>query len=123
MLPQTAVSLLRALDGMSSVPVVRGGATVPRHNAKVCDDQIVYEIALPGFKKEDVKVSVSPGRLDVSSDTTRDYSSYVMAGARVAPFSISFPMPSSATVKSATMADGLLYVTIQTQDATTIAVT
>jgi hypothetical protein len=32
-------------------------------------------------------------------------------------------MPSSATVKSATMADGLLYVTIQTQDATTIAVT
>lgn len=46
-----------------------------------------------------------------------------MAGARVAPFSMSLPMPSTAVVKSAAMSDGLLYVTIQTQDATTIAVT
>jgi HSP20 family molecular chaperone IbpA len=123
MLPQTAVSLLRALDGVNSVPVVRGGSTIPRHNTKISKDEIVYEIALPGFRKEDVKVTALPERLDISSDTSTDYSSYVVAGARVAPFSVSFPMPSSATVKSATMADGFLYVTIQTQDATTIAVT
>lgn len=112
--------LIRTLQ---SVPVIRGGSAIPRYNVKTCNDQVVYEIALPGYRKEDIRVSHVPGRLDVSSDTRNDYSEYVVAASRVAPFSLSFNTPHQSSVTGATMTDGVLYVTIQTQDTQTIAVT
>jgi HSP20 family molecular chaperone IbpA len=115
-------SLIRTLENLQSVPVIRGGNTIPRYNVKTCNDQIVYEIALPGYKKEDIKVSSGSGRLDVSSDTRNDYSEYVVASSRVAPFSLSFNTPAQSSVTGATMSDGILYVTIQTQDTRTIEV-
>jgi HSP20 family molecular chaperone IbpA len=119
-----ALAILRALDNMSSTPVVRGGEFVPRHNAKTSDGKIVYEIALPGFTRSDIKVEMSGTSLSVSSDTSREYSDYVVAQSRVRPFSVSFPTPSGSEVESATLRDGMLIVTIRTQHAaTTIPVT
>lgn len=117
MLTTSAISLLRALDNMSSIPVVRGGEFVPRHNTLVQDDNIVYEIALPGFVKSEIKVEMSGTNLCVSSDTRREYSDYVVAQAKVRPFSLSFPCPTGSEVKSAVLRDGMLVVTISTQNS------
>ena len=119
-----ALAVLRALDNMSSIPVVRGGDIVPRHNAVIQDGQIVYEIALPGFTRSDIKVELSGTNLNVSSDTRREYADYVVAQARVRPFSLTFQTPTGAEVESAVLRDGMLIVTIRTrQESTTIPVT
>lgn len=120
----TPIAVLRALDGMSSIPIVRGGDFVPRHNTAIRDGQIVYEIALPGFTRSDIKVEMSGTSLNVSSDTRREYADYVVAQARVRPFSLAFPTPTGAEVDSAVLRDGMLIVTIRTrQESTTIPVT
>jgi HSP20 family molecular chaperone IbpA len=96
---------------------------IPRHNCKVSQGSIVYEIALPGFARSDVKVEMSSTCLNVSSDTRKDYSEYVAASSKVSPFSISFRVPAGAEVESAVMRDGLLTVTILTVNARTIPIT
>jgi HSP20 family molecular chaperone IbpA len=106
-----------------SVPVIRGGSIVPRYNCKTGQSSVVYEIALAGFTRSDIRVELSSTSLNVSSDTTRDYSEYVIASTRVSPFSLSFPVPAGSEVESAVMRDGLLTVTIRTANTRTIPVT
>jgi HSP20 family molecular chaperone IbpA len=107
----------------STVPVVKGGYFVPRYNVKITDYKIIYELGLPGFKRDDVQVSVSSGILNISSQSRKEYVGYVSCPVRVAPFSVSFTIPSHSEVESASMREGLLTVAVRTQSVKGVAVT
>ena len=116
------VTSLRKLNSISTVPVVKGGYTVPLHNTRVTEDKIIYEIGLPGYTKDDIQVQASSTELSVSSQTRKEYSDYVTCPVKVVPFSISLIIPSDSEVESACMENGLLTVTIVTQSLRNIAV-
>lgn len=111
---------------LSTTPVLRGGSWIPRYNARVVSGtHIVYEIALPGFDKSEVSVSMSGSNsLVVSSDVQRPpHGDYIVHGVRVSPFSMSFPVPSGSEVESAKLTNGILTVTIAQQSTQSIPIT
>jgi HSP20 family molecular chaperone IbpA len=115
--------MLSIYSSPATVPVVKGGYFVPRHNTKITQDKIIYELGLPGFTKEDVQVNVTGDSLNISSETRKDYIGYVSCPVRVAPFSVSFTIPSQSEVESASMSNGLLTVIVRTQSVKTVTVT
>lgn len=86
----------------------------PHYNIVVEDNDVLIELALAGYRKEDISISLENNVLTVSSngvdkEETRKYYTRGIAKRR---FCSKFALSTSAEVKSATMNDGLLCIRI-----------
>ena len=117
----TTISNLDALRSFrpamfSSIPVTKSTYS-PRYNIRVdeSDNSSVYEVSLPGYVKDDIDVRYGSNRLTVSSTVNdlidTDSSGYVVRMFGRRPFQLSWSV-SDAQVAKATMADGILTVTM-----------
>jgi HSP20 family molecular chaperone IbpA len=100
----------------SSTPVTSEGSYSPRYNVIRPEVGItVYEIALPGLTKEDVKLSLEDTTLTVYSDyKPKNASEYLINSASVYPFRMRFSCQGLKVV-SAKMENGLLSVRLEAQ--------
>lgn len=100
-------------------------------NSQTLDDKYVFEFAVPGFKKEDLNVTVKDSILTVSasakSQTEDERKTYTVREFGEKSLRRSFRLPSDAVVKdlSAECVDGILTVFVpreEDQGALTIEV-
>jgi HSP20 family molecular chaperone IbpA len=116
----TTISTLDALRSIrpamfSSIPATKG--SYPHYNVRVdeANNSAVYEVSLPGYAKADIEVRYGNNRLTVSSTVNdlidTDSSGYVVRMFGRRPFQLSWSV-SDAQVAKATMADGILTITM-----------
>lgn len=118
----TTISTLDALRSLrpamfSSIPVTKGTYS-PRYNVRVdeSDNSAVYEVSLPGYAKGDIDVRYGDNRLTVSSTVNdlvdTDSSGYVVRMFGRRPFQLSWAVSNAQVLGPATMADGVLTITM-----------
>jgi molecular chaperone IbpA len=88
----------------------------PPHNVvKFSDDQYVIELAVVGFKQEDIDISYHEGILTVkgSRPQRREQELYVYKGISGRQFERSFRLSEFVEVKGADLRDGLLTINLE----------
>lgn len=86
--------------------------TYPPHNiVRISDDEFFLELALAGFRKDEVKIEECQGVLTIQGDKADNASEYQYRGIAGRSFSKSFRIAEYFEVSNATMADGILTVT------------
>ncbi|NBX50104.1 Hsp20/alpha crystallin family protein [bacterium] len=114
-----------------SVPATSG--ETPLYNSFVSTDRksAEYQIALPGYQKEDIKVTCTEKVLTVSGDVSPIIGSQKPTDHRVlvrmfkkSPFKLSWNVPSGAVVDSAKLSDGVLCIKLSRKEdpSTTIPI-
>ncbi|RPG28971.1 MAG: hypothetical protein CBB72_016230 [Muricauda sp. TMED12] len=88
----------------------------PPHNVvHLNDDEYVIELAVVGFKEDDLDISLHDGILSVKGnrDQRRDQSMYVHKGISGRKFERSFRLSEFVEVKGADLRDGLLVIHLE----------
>ena len=86
----------------------------PYNIVKTDDTHFVVEIAVAGFTKEDISVSVDGGKLIVATQSdTLDDRNIIHRGIARRHFKKAFTLADNVEVVSASMADGLLSITVE----------
>ena len=87
----------------------------PQYNiVKTDDTHFVVEIAVAGFTKEDISVSVDGGKLIVATQSdTLDDRKIIHRGIAKRYFKKTFTLADNVEVVSASMADGLLSINVE----------
>lgn len=100
----------------SAIAATKGGYT-PRYNVMVDEggSRAEYEVALPGYSKDDVEVRYSDSRLTVSSlKSESETPGQVVQMFGKTPFMLSWSVVDSEVV-GASMSDGVLKVTMSSK--------
>lgn len=85
----------------------------PPYNLYQRDGELTLELALAGYKKENVSVTVEGDKLTISGDANKvDEENPLIKGIARRSFRRQFILHEGHEVKDATMADGLLTVTV-----------
>lgn len=102
-----ASELFQALKGHTS-------CGFPHYNIITENNDVLIELALAGYRKEDVAVSLENNVLTISSNGVdkEENRNYHTRGIAKRKFCSKFALSTSAEVKSATMNDGLLCIRI-----------
>jgi len=86
----------------------------PYNIVKTDDTHFVVEIAVAGFTKEDISVSVDGGKLIVATQSdTLDDRKIIHRGIAKRYFKKTFTLADNVEVVSASMADGLLSINVE----------
>lgn len=86
----------------------------PYNIVKTDDTHFVVEIAVAGFTKEDISVSVDGGKLIVATQSdTLDERKIIHRGIAKRHFKKTFTLADNVEVVSASMADGLLSINVE----------
>jgi len=87
----------------------------PPYNIIRADNKYRIEIALAGFKKEDIDVSLTKNVLTISGNTLKAEADKNIAyrGIATRKFKRSFALSDNTKVKAAKMEDGMLIITIE----------
>ena len=95
------------------------GSTYPPYNIiRLSETEAVIEIAVAGFKEEEVSVVVEDGRLKISGKkTSPEYSEYLYKGIGTRAFEKSFALSKDSKVTNAEYADGILSVFVSYETA------
>lgn len=100
--------LLNEIDRMSNA----SDASFPRHNVvKFSDNEFAIELALAGYKKEDLSIEMKEGNLTVSGNSSAgvDYE-YLHKGISSKKFTRTFKLAEHILVDSADFVDGILSI-------------
>ncbi|MCK9481916.1 MAG: Hsp20/alpha crystallin family protein [Bacteroidia bacterium] len=99
---------------------VKLGTTIPAVNVKETDKDYQLEVAIPGLKKDDFKVHVENGILNISSESKqekeeKDGEKVTRREFSYSSFSRSFSLPENADENNVNAAynDGILKIDIQ----------
>ena len=85
----------------------------PRYNTiKLSNHEYRVEVALAGFKKEDLKVYTQEGKLIIEGSKSGDEKNYMHKGLAQRAFTRTWALPDDLVVKSVDFEDGLLLVDI-----------
>lgn len=88
----------------------------PPHNVvKHSDEKFSVELALAGYKKEDLEVEVRDGILCVSANLDTDERSYIHKGISAKKFRRTFRLSEHVVVDGADFVDGLLVIDLRVQ--------
>lgn len=90
----------------------------PPYNIKEIEAGCCYEIemAVAGFTKEDIKISLQDGELTVEGGSAESQSdTYVHKGIAARTFSQSFALAEFVEVKNAALENGILTITLERQ--------
>ena len=85
----------------------------PYNTIKLSNHEYRVEVALAGFKKEDLKVYTQEGKLIIEGSKTKDKVDYVHKGLAQRNFTRQWALPDDLVVKNVNFEDGLLLVDIE----------
>jgi molecular chaperone IbpA len=106
----------RALDTWNHVQNVSTATNYPPYNLiKVDEDNFVVELALAGFTKSDIDISVSDGKLVVKGETNSEDndSKFIHRGIAARKFTREWALGEYMEVKAAELKDGMLSIQIE----------
>ena len=84
----------------------------PYNTIKLSNHEYRVEVALAGFKKEDLKVYTQEGKLIIEGSKSGDEKNYMHKGLAQRAFTCTWALPDDLVVKSVNFEDGLLLVDI-----------
>ena len=84
----------------------------PYNTIKLSNHEYRVEVALAGFKKEDLKVYTQEGKLIIEGSKSGDEKNYMHKGLAQRAFTRTWALPDDLVVKSVNFEDGLLLVDI-----------
>lgn len=86
-------------------------ATFPRHNVvKYSDNEFAIELALAGYKKDNLSIEMKDGNLTVSGDGDNVQREYLHKGISSKKFTRTFRLAEHIIVDSADFVDGVLTI-------------
>jgi molecular chaperone IbpA len=88
-------------------------STYPPYNVRKVDDQHILELAVAGFAKEDITITVKELSLTVEGKLPDSDGDYVHKGIAGREFSQNFALAEYVVVKGAELKDGLLRITLE----------
>lgn len=108
--------LFSTLDEAINIPEKFLTSFPPYNIAKVSDDKYVIELAVAGFRKEELDVTIEDNKLTVQGNAKKDEDSnktYYHRGIALRNFTRVFTIADTVVVKSADLVDGLLVIELQ----------
>lgn len=108
--------LLSTLDEAFNLPEKVITSYPPYNIVKVSDDKYVIELALAGFKRDELDITVEENKLTIRGSTKKDEEgskTYYHRGIAFRSFSRSFTLADTVVVTSADLVDGLLIIELQ----------
>ena len=84
----------------------------PYNTIKLSNHEYRVEVALAGFKKEDLKVYTQEGKLVIEGEKNGEEKNYMHRGLAQRAFTRTWALPDDLVVKSVNFEDGLLLVDI-----------
>ena len=84
----------------------------PYNTIKLSNHEYRVEVALAGFKKEDLKVYTQEGKLIIEGSKSGDEKNYMHKGLAQRAFTRTWALPDDLVVKTVNFEDGLLLVDI-----------
>ena len=84
----------------------------PYNTVKLSNHEYRVEVALAGFKKEDLKVYTQEGKLVIEGEKSGEEKNYMHRGLAQRAFTRTWALPDDLVVKSVNFEDGLLLVDI-----------
>ena len=84
----------------------------PYNTIKPSNHEYRVEVALAGFKKEDLKVYTQEGKLVIEGEKSGEQKNYMHRGLAQRAFTRTWALPDDLIVKSVNFEDGLLLVDI-----------
>lgn len=114
LLPST-VGFDRLLSTLDEMDQLLTRPSYPPYNIlKISDTQYEIEIAVAGFKREDLNVELLEGKLYVTgSHGDTDTREYFHKGIAARNFSLSYTLADTVVIKSAKAEDGILRITLE----------
>ena len=89
----------------------RSNDNYPPHNVvKIDEEKFLIELALAGFKKEDIQVEVKDGILKIKGEMSNDEREFVYKGISSRKFEKSFRLSEFCVIDGADFEDGILVV-------------
>ena len=89
----------------------RSNDNYPPHNVvKIDEEKFLIELALAGFKKEDIQVEVKDGILKIKGEMSNDEREFVYKGISSRKFEKSFRLSEFVVIDGADLMDGILVV-------------
>lgn len=89
----------------------RSNDNYPPHNVvKIDEEKFLIELALAGFKKEDIQVEVKDGILKIKGEMSNDEREFVYKGISSRKFEKSFRLSEFVVIDGADLNDGILVV-------------
>lgn len=117
MFPTTPAELAAFVSGMVPAVTQMTASKYPPHNIIQVDTTVYIEMAVAGFTKDQVKVTVEDGTLTVTgSKPATEYveeAVFIHKGIATRPFSFSTQLADGAKVASAKFKDGILTITVE----------
>lgn len=88
----------------------KASASYPPYNLRQEEDSYVLELALAGFAKKDLKITVKESALTVEGKSKAEDDEYIHQGIAAREFSQNFALGEYVVVTGAEMVDGMLKV-------------
>jgi molecular chaperone IbpA len=109
--------LFSTLDEAMNIPE-KVLTTFPPYNiAKVGEDKYVIELAVAGFKREDIDITLEDNKLTIQGNAKKDEENtgkvYYHNGIALRRFTRVFTLADTVVVKSADLVDGMLIVELE----------
>lgn len=108
--------LLSTLDEAVNLPEKVLTSFPPYNIAKVSDDKYVIELAVAGFKREELDLTLEDNKLTVQGNAKKDEDNsktYYHRGIALRNFTRVFTLADTVVVKSADLVDGLLVIELE----------
>jgi len=108
--------LLSTLDEALNIPDKVLTSFPPYNIAKISEDKYVIELAVAGFKREEIDITLEDNKLTVQGNAKKDEDNgktYYHRGIALRNFTRVFTLADTVIVNSADLVDGMLVVELQ----------
>lgn len=108
--------LLSTLDEALNIPEKVLTSYPPYNIAKISEDKYVIELAVAGFKREEIDITLEDNKLTVQGNAKKDEDgnkTYYHRGIALRNFTRVFTLADTVVVNSADLVDGMLVVELQ----------
>ena len=107
-----AIGFESFFERFNRLPTINTG--FPHYNIKkVGKDKYIFEMALAGYKKSEVKVDVTDGVLSIKGNTGKEADEYVHRGISKRSFAKQLQLSEYVECKGAKLEDGMLKVDLE----------
>jgi len=108
--------LLSTLDEALNIPEKVLTSYPPYNIAKISEDKYVIELAVAGFKREDIDITLEDNKLTIQGNANKDEiadKTYYHRGIALRNFTRVFTLADTVVVSNADLVDGLLVIKLQ----------
>ena len=108
--------LLSTLDEALNIPEKVLTSYPPYNIAKISEDTYVIELAVAGFKREEIDITLEDSKLTIQGNAKKDEDgskTYYHRGIALRNFTRVFTLADTVVVNSADLVDGMLVVELQ----------